>query len=333
MFQERTDYLPAPDNWGQWAPMLKDVALWRPVIQCICQENELGPVEEIEGGYAGTCAVFIVDRQTVIKIFPPFLPDDFLREVEAYELVGARLDPYMPELLAYGSYPDQIDWHYLAITYLPGEPIREVRSLMTPEDKLAAARELGWTIRRLHQTPLEKAEVLVPKSEEWLAFLGRRRKECLLELKDNTNLPLEVLREVARFLTPGQLVPSRDFQLKLLNGDFTEDHLLLVYRLGEWRMSGLIDWADALVGVSEYEWVALWFGLCSQEVEMFREVLATYDPEIRLDNPFRRRMMAYTFIHRFGPTIIGDMLRKPGAPAVRSLVDLQTWLWPPMLSI
>jgi hygromycin-B 7''-O-kinase len=239
----------------------------------------------------------------------------------------------MPELLAFGRYPDQIDWHYLAVSCIDGQAIREVRPLMTAEDRLAVARELGWTIRRLHQTPLEEARVLVSKREQWLAFLGRRRKECLFELRDKTNLPLEVLEDIARFLTPGQLVPSRNLQLKLLNGDFTEDHLLLVKRLGEWRMSGLIDWADALVGVREYEWVALWFGLCGQEVEMFREVLTAYEPEIRLDNAFRRRMMAYTLIHRFGPEIIGHMLRKQGAPAVRSLVELQTWLWPPMMSI
>jgi hypothetical protein len=66
---------------------------------------------------------------------------------------------------------------------------------------------------------------------------------------------------------------------------------------------------------------------------MFRDVLTAYEPEIRLENAFSRRMMAYTLIHRFGPEIIGHMLRKQGAPAVRSLVELQTWLWPPMMSI
>lgn len=284
----------------------------------------------ISTGYPGSTAVFLVDKQFVVKIFPPFLVQDYHLEKEVYDLIDTRLDPYLPELLAYGVYPDKIDWPYLVLSFLPGQAIREVREEISAENKQTIARELGWYIRRLHGTPLDRAEVMEVETADWIAFLVERRKRCLEELRDKTSLPMAVLREIAYFLNTDVLRPSGDFRPLLLNGDFTEDHLLLEKRLGEWRVTGLIDWADALAGAQEYEWVALWFGLCSQEASMFREVLKAYDPNLVLNNAFRHRMLAFTFIHRFGPHLLGELLGQPGAPTITTLAELQSWLWPPM---
>jgi hypothetical protein len=82
-------------------------------------------------------------------------------------------------------------------------------------------------------------------------------------------------------------------------------YLVLVQNEGAWRVSALIDWADAEVGAREYEWVALWFGLCGRDPGMFREVLSAYDPQLLLDDRLRRSLIAYTFLHRFG---LGSLL-------------------------
>lgn len=330
MFETRTDYLPTPDNWAEWGAVFTDAALWVPVIKLICQKTGVAEGIEIEAGYPGSSAVFIIDREVVVKVFAPFLVQDYHHEVETYELINTRLDPYLPDLLAHGVYPDRIDWYFLVMRFMSGRPIREVRDEIPSKDKIAIARELGWCIKRLHGTPLDEARVIQTKAADWYAFLGERRKQCLEELRDKTELPLSVLREVARLLSTDVFLPPKGFRPSLLNGDFTEDHLLLEKRLGEWRISGLIDWADSLVGATEYEWVALWFGLCGQDVIMFREIMNAYNPDIRLDNRFRQKMMAYTFIHRFGPELIGELLKQSGAPTINSLSELQTWLWPPL---
>ncbi len=338
MIEERTDFLPTVDNWAEWGAIFTDAALWQPVVRRICQENPVSvgltaedvPCQEIEAGFPGSTAVFIVDERIVVKIFPPFLAADYELEVETYQLIDYRLDPYLPELVAHGVYLDRVDWPYLIMSYMPGQPIREVRDDISAENMRRIARELGWYIKRLHSTPVEEARAIKADKADWFAFLGERRKQCLEELRDETPLPLSVLREIARLLATDIFLPPKGFRPMLLNGDFTEDHLLLEKRLGEWRISGLIDWADSLVGAREYEWVALWFGLCSQDVFVFREILAAYDPDLRLNNRFRQKMLAYTFIHRFGPVMIGELLRQPGAPTITSLAELHSWLWPPM---
>jgi aminoglycoside phosphotransferase (APT) family kinase protein len=330
MFEGRTHFLPIPENWLEWGAMFTNTALWKPVIRLICQGTGVATAEKIGSGYPGSSAVFIVDDQVVVKIFAPFLIEDYFHEVETYQLIDARLDPAMPDLLAHGVYPDRVDWHFLIMSFVAGQPIREVRAEIPRNEKAAIARELGWYLRLLHATPLDKARVVKTKAADWYAFLKERRKECLEELRDKTDLPLPVLREIYHLLASDVFLPPKDFRPCLLNGDLTEDHLLLEKRLGEWRISGLIDWADSLVGAVEYEWVALWFGLCGQDAQMFRDIMAAYNPELKLDRNFRRRMMAYTFIHQFGPELISELLKKPAAPVITSLGELRSWLWPPL---
>ncbi len=330
MFDSRTNYLPTVDNWAEWGAAFTDTSLWEPVVRRICRATGVTTAENISAGYPGSSAVFIVDEAVVVKIFAPFLTHDYHQEVETYQLIDTRLDPYLPELLAHGVYPDKIDWNFLIMEFMHGRPIREVRVEIPPEEKAAIAQELGWYIRRLHNTPLDSASYIKTSTADWFAFLKERRKRCLEELRDQTDIPLSVLREIFYLLASDALRPPKDFRPSLLNGDFTEDHLLLEKRLGQWRISGLIDWADSLVGAVEYEWVALWFGLCGQDVLMFRDIMKAYDPDLQLNREFRDRMMAFTFIHRFGPEVIGELLKQSGAPTITSLIDLQSWLWPPL---
>ncbi|MCI0576829.1 MAG: aminoglycoside phosphotransferase family protein [Chloroflexi bacterium] len=330
MDDRRTDYLPAFDAWPEWGAAFTNVTLWRPLLAHLYQQAGLGELGAVEAGFPGSCAVFIVDRQVVIKLFPPFLPQDYERELDVYHLLDGRLEPYLPRLLAHGVYHDRVDYPYLALEFCPGQPIREVRQELSQSDKTIIAREVGWMIRTVHETPLDGVKAFDPRPAAWLAFLEQRRRDYLDELRHKASLPERVLEEVAGLLAVGPNLPA-DFRPRLLNADLTEDHLLLVRRLGEWRISALIDWADALVGAAEYEWVALWFGLCGQDPALFREIMQAYDPAFSLDRRFRRQMLAYTFLHRFGPAIVGELLGQPGAPSIHSLADLQSWLWPPEL--
>ena len=115
--------------------------------------------------------------------------------------------------------------------------------------------------------------------------------------------------------------------LILLNGDLTEDHILLQQNGGKWRISGLIDFGDALVGPREYEWVALWFGALDSDYGCLAAFMKSYDPSIKLDDAFFHRMMAFTFVHEFGMDIIAWILERMGSPQITSLQELQALLW------
>jgi hygromycin-B 7''-O-kinase len=327
---DRTSNLPIINNLGSWNRIFTDRRLWQPVVLDICRRTGLAEGQRIDSTFPGTCAVFVVDKTVVIKVFPPFLTDDYRRAVEVYRLIGDSLDPYTAKLLAHGTYRDQVDWSYQILSFMPGQAIREVRHRIRPFTQQAIAHDLGWIISTLHELPLTEPTMFDLRPEAWHAFIQERLEQCLVELDDI--LPAHMVAEAGQFLGQTWLLEQpAGFQPRLLNGDLTEDHLLLIEQLGEWRISAVIDWADALVGAVEYEWVALWFGLCAQDSVFFRAILRSYDPTIRLDFQFRQRMLAHTFIHRFGPQIIDFVLKQPGAPTINSLVELQAWLWPPML--
>lgn len=327
---DRTSYLPVVDNMGSWSRIFTETRLWQTVVSDICRSTGLADGRQIDSAFPGTCAVFIVDWAIVVKVFPPFLSGDCRSELEVYRILAAQLEPYVPELLAHGVFLDRVDWSYLVLSFKPGLAIREVRPYLLPANSQSIALELGWIIETLHELPLTESDVFDDRPEAWRAFVRERLEQSLIELNGVLSAPL--LRETAEFLQHTLLLEQPDsFRPCLLNGDLTEDHLLLVEQFGEWRISAVIDWADALAGAVEYEWVAMWFGLCAQDLVMFRAILRSYDPAIRLDYYFRERMMAYTLIHRFGPQIIDHVLTQSGAPIVSSFAELQAWLWPPMV--
>jgi hygromycin-B 7''-O-kinase len=320
----RTAYLPADVGWHNWGRFFTDVSLWRPVVKRIYRRTGISPAKQVETGFPGSCAVFVVDGQTVLKLFPPLFPADFAKEREVYHLLGERITA-LPRLLAEGVYLDQIEWPYLILEFRPGRAIREAYSAISTANKRSLARQLGQVIRQVHLTPLANALQFDTDPEAWRRFLQERRRACLRELRQESPLSERLLREVGPFLESIELLPE-GFAPVLINADLTEDHLLLVRDGTNWRISALIDWADAEVGAPEYEWVTYWFSLCRQDKEMFKETLRAYDPALVLDDEFRRRMLAYTFLHRFGAGILAYLLGD--SCSARSLAQLLDQLWP-----
>lgn len=319
--------LPSEIGWHNWGQIFTDVALWRPVVAHICRKTAVAQAAQVESGYPGTCAVFVVDRQVVVKLFPPMLLRDFYREREVYHALDGRLAA-LPQLLAVGVYPDRLDWPYLVVEFCEGQPIRELYRQITPGNKVRLAQEIGLIIRTIHETPLDDLASFDKRPLAWQRFLNQRRAACLSELRYKTPLLPRLLAEIDAFLDDVGPLVAPSFRPVLLHADLTADHLLLVEQNGQWRISALLDWADAEVGTPEYEWVALWFGLCGRDPLLLRTILHEVDVSLRFDEAFCRRMMAYTLLHRFGAAIITELLQGNGNPVFDSLAELQQWLWP-----
>jgi len=322
----RTAHLPATLDWSTWSQLFVDGRTWRPVVERICHGMGV-TATTVKTGDPGTCAVFVVDRRVVVKLYPPLLPHDFAKERDVYRLLRNRLDR-LPGLLAEGVYHDRIDWPYLVLEFCPGTPIRDVYGALHRTDEWRIAETLGRAVRTVHDTPLDGVTAFATDHAAWAAFLHRRRAECMGELQAETQLPATVRREIDAFLTTVLPELRTDATpLRLLHADLTEDHLLLVQDDAGWRVSALLDWADAEVGAPPYEWIALWFGLCNRNPAFFHNVLRAYDPGLALDERFYRHALAYTFLHRFGAGIIDHVWRADGSPTLDSLAMLQRWLW------
>jgi hygromycin-B 7''-O-kinase len=321
--------LPLVRDWDDWRPIFTDVALWRPVVERVWAADAtlqastgIAAPGRVEAGYPGTCAVFVVDDAAVIKFFPPMVAPDYRRELTTYRLIDERV-PHLPRLLTQGAYHDRIEWPYLAVAFLSGEAWRDAEARIDPVSQIAIISELGRTVRALHDVPLPVSGPW-PSMSDW-EILTARMPQAMVELRERTNLSGRVVAEIEALLAATDWFTVRPC---LLHADLTEDHLLVGEQNGRWGITGLIDWADAEVGDPFYEWVALWFSICRRDVTLFRAFLEGYDPALRPETMATERLIAFTFLHRFGVGILADTLSAEQQAVIDSMAELERVLFP-----
>lgn len=320
-----TTLLPIIRTWSEWGRMFTDAAQWSPAVREICRREGI-PAECIEAGYPGTNAVFVVDRAYVVKIYAPFCHDEFDLERKLHTLLARNPRLPVPRFIAEGVLEDRMSWPYLVLNFKPGEPIREVRERLSRDDLLQVSAQLGDIVRELHRTPVAQFKTPEVARTEWRQFIEERRSAACTAAHWTGVLPDVVVEEIPGFLA--SVLPEDDTtSLVLLNGDLTEDHVLLRRQNGQWRVSGLIDFGDALVGRREYEWVALWFGALDRDYDGLAVFIERYDSGVQLDDGFFRRAMAFALLHEFGTGILADVLQALGQPRVMSIQELQSLLW------
>jgi len=92
---------------------------------------------------------------------------------------------------------------------------------------------------------------------------------------------------------------------------------------GRWNLSGLVDLEPAMHGQHEYELVAVAIFLAEGDPVVLGAALARYGyAPHQLDQAFRRRMMAWTLLHRCGN--VASYLQRlpaPTEPTFEALAD------------
>lgn len=331
--------LPVIRTWQAWGEVFTDVAVWAPAVREICRRAGL-PCRTIEAGYPGTNAVFIVNRASgskpdansadaapfVVKIYAPFCLEDFRLECELHPLLAKVPELNAPRLLGAGELDAGSTWRYLLLSFLPGRPIREVRKDIPSDQLQDLAHELGRRLHALHSVPITGLRELDAARSGWEDYVATQIPRTVKELRRESTLPAGILADIPDFVR-STAAADRSAPLVLVNGDVTEDHLLLERGDGTWTISGLIDFADSRVAPRAYEWIALWFGAFDRDPRALQAFMTGYDPQIELDAGFYRRAMAYTFLHEFGALIIDMVLEKLARPPVETIAELQRLLW------
>lgn len=320
--------LPPINGWREWGAIFTQTERWRsvidrvwatPSIKALTGVNAIG---RIEAGFPGTCAVFIIDEQVVIKFFPPMVADDWDKERAVYRLLADR-PIEIPRLLAGGVLRDRQAWPYLITTYRPGIAWRDARASLPPSQRMTVAWALGRRLRFVHDTDIPRGAEW-PPDDAWPRYVNAQLAVASKALRESSILPDRTVAAAERLLADTDWF---EVSPRLLHGDMTEDHVLVAEHDGAWRINGLIDWADAEVGDPCYEWVALYFGFCGGDTNLFRVVLAGYELESgRL--PGRRRLLAFTLLHRFGVQMITDRLGEEVIRGIDDLDRLAGWLFP-----
>ena len=210
--------------------------LWEPAIKTICERHGIS-THRLERAGLGTHVVFRSEGH-IVKLFSPFWGES--HAVELACLTGLS-DLPVPRIDHVGALEG---WPYLILSVVDGVPTRLVWHKLTDHEKKSVMVELGAFIRRLHDHPVIEG---VPSF--WRSFLEER----ISNLSDHHGLIGDWERWALSHVKP---LVSRPQKSVVLNCDLTRDHVFVVRRNGEWRLSGVIDFGDAMIGHPYYEFTA-----------------------------------------------------------------------------
>jgi aminoglycoside phosphotransferase len=230
--------------------------------------------EEPEPGYNATYPTFVVG-DLVVKLFGhhPSWRTSFAAERGALALVATDPEISAPKLLFEGEL-EAGAWSYLIMTRVPGTAAWPERP--SAEQWPTIARELGQQIRRLHA--LEPSGVAT--DSDWPG--------------------IDVVAAAARSSLPPHLVAQvEDYLERLGQVDEVFVHLDLAAQhvfVEDGRLTGLIDWGDALVTDRHAELIQIYRDAFDCDRDLFEIFLGASDwptgpdfPRLALGHALRRQ--------------------------------------------
>lgn len=313
-----SSFLPPIESCSDWSAVFRDACLWRPVIDAICEREGIR-YRSLETPRSNTNAVFLLDRRMVVKIYSPFW-SEFDIEPKLIEVLGSNDNIPVPKIVTAGRYQDRATWSYVVMEYCPGLTLNAIRSTITRGDLLTIASQVGLVARSLHESNVGLLKGIDNVGESWDDLIDRRRREVLTQLADRRMVSPVVVEALAEILDE-TIVDSKRIPRVVVHGDLESDHILLNKGGNEWRVTSLIDFGDAKIGVRDYEWMPLWLGLFDRDVEAMQAFLGSYDWSLLTDDELPQRVMAWTLLHDFGTEAVADMLEKTHTPTPVETVD------------
>ena len=265
---------------------LGDVGFWRPYIEEALGRHDLGgDGREPAAGFNATYPTFVCG-DVVVKLFGRFRPwrDSYASERAAYALIATDPEIAAPRVLGEGRLFDGEDgaWPYLITTRVSG--VASWRAELSDRQRHALAEALGRQVRRLHALP----PAGVAAQEDWQ---GLDREAALRA----SSLPAHLIARAGDFLA-GLPPADRVF----VHGDLGANH---VYVEGG-RLTGLIDWGDALVADRHVELIQIYRDLFGCDKALFRAFLEAGDwpmgadfPRLALGHALHRQTVGFAQHH------------------------------------
>ncbi|RPJ51919.1 MAG: aminoglycoside phosphotransferase family protein [Chloroflexi bacterium] len=299
--------LSALEDFDTYCRQFTNATLWTPYVREVCRRHAL-PCQNVHLGVPGTCPVFLVDKNWVVKFFGRLFDgaQSCAAEREAGRLVGQ--DPLIRTaklaaegtLLAGGELSERDwPWPYLVFEYIQGTSLGEVLDQVALEDRLRAAREMGDTIRRIHSLRLAGSEVFPASSEPYLRLLERQRVGVAERQREWGNLPAHLVEQIDGFLLPPADLVDFTRSPHLIHADLTRDHLLGRLENGRWQSLAIIDFGDAMTGDLLYELCALHLDMFSGDRRLLAAFLDAYGLPAEQRANLPHRALSTALLHQF----------------------------------
>jgi hygromycin-B 7''-O-kinase len=292
---------------------------WRQVAASICQRHGLA-YNELQRSDQGENVIFFVDDSYVIKIYEPSRACHS-REKAALEVAHGRLGVETPAIVQSGEFEGLA---YLVMTRLLGVPMREVWASVGTPERIEIVSRLGVALRELHSRPSPRRAPTLKR--DWLGFMEGQARTAVGRQRD-CGANTEWLESLPSYIAARLNLLPVDAELVLLHGDVHPGNVLLATAGGHWRVSGLFDFGDSLIGFHEYEFVAPGVLMTQGDRETQRALLLAYGyEETQLDLTLRARLMLLTVLYECSDLRKYALRLAPGAVNL-TLDELEAAIW------
>ncbi|MGG2026296.1 aminoglycoside 3'-phosphotransferase/choline kinase family protein [Gottfriedia sp. S16(2024)] len=264
---------------------------WEGKIRKICELEKVDYEKLTRFSYGGNI-VFSIDGEVVIKLYPSYVNDEFIKEKQVLEFLNGRtLSVDIPKLISTGQFEG---WSYLIMSELKGTLLIDIFDELSFEEKKQIAFDLGKIIREIHDATISTKQ---DDYDHWKQFITNQLEQVENHHKNN-EMNDELFNQLTSYVEEKTLQGKE--QIVLLTGEYTPYNLIMNKVDDMWRFTGLIDFADCFVGNSKYDLlgpIAFMFYPFEGLNKTFLESYGYLNNE--LNEGLQKELMTYLLLHRF----------------------------------
>lgn len=285
--------LPPVTGLADYGPLFDQTEIWLPAMAEICQQQGL-PADRLERIGEGSAIVFACG-EALIKLLPPFWRRERDLDLLGLQKSLGRLPVTTPELLGTGEIQD---WSYLITRRMAGVPLKGLWRQLVPAQQAEVMRQLGELMQSLQELDIAGLP------GDWPAFVTAQTLG-FASTQQAKGLSAHQAEAFALALTQALPTLSETGQNVFLHSDLTDEHVLMTEVAGAWRITGLIDFGDAMAGEALYELAAPCTLLSGGRPELRQALLRGFGREVNED-----QLLAVQLLHRF--CFLKALLNKSG---------------------
>ncbi len=288
--------------------------IWHEAAQNICEKHKIN-FEKLKREAQGESVVFLVDDKFVSKIY---VPTKNLLEREKIALETARTNLKTPEVIAFG---DLEGYKYLMTTQLEGDLMtREVWLKLENREQISILSQLADGLKNLHRSDASKINF------DWHKFIADQAATCL-ERQKAGQVNDKVLARIPAYIEEHFSLLPNDFSQVFLHGDVHFGNLRFLKTNGNWRISGLFDFADSLKGFHEYDFLAVGVLMIQGQGNLQREFFRAFGyADSEINDGLRKRLMLLTMFYEYSDLRRYAKRLRPEAVDY-SLAELERAIW------
>lgn len=308
--------LPIVTRREDYLSFRRDVAIWLPAVNAICQKHDLPVGQSVRLG-DGTNVIFAVGDEYIIKLYPPYWQREFQADHTVAEFVYDKLPIATPFIYTYGELEG---WPYMVMSRLRGTYLANIWQTMEQENQRGIVAKLGRVLASLHALPLDDFTSL---ERDWPIFIENRMQICQLYHRSK-GVDEHWLEQIPGYLAYASPLYPPDYTPQLLSTDIHEYHLLVEPGQDGWQLCGLFDFDDARIGFREYDFCSAGLFMMRERPDLLRVFLQAYGyTDGQLDKRLTQRLMAYTLLDRYRDLnwILEELVANPAVETLEELAE------------